>query len=71
MREWTAIAMEELVMEMAVKAAAIEERARWRRRGRPAAAARGGGRPAKGERRPLTPFLHDFLVLLISPPPCR
>ena len=23
----------------------------------------GGGRPAKGERRPLTPFLHDFLVL--------
>ena len=28
-----------------------------------AAAARGGGRPAMGERRPLTPFLHGFLVL--------
>ena len=28
-----------------------------------AAAAHGGGRPAKGERRPLTPFLHDFLVM--------
>ena len=51
-------------MEMAVKAAAMEKRARWRRRGRPAAAvAHGGGRPAKGERRPLTPFLHNFLVL--------
>ena len=60
MREWTAVAMEELAMEMAVKAAAMEERARRRRHGRPAAAA---GRPAKGERRPLTPFLHDFLVL--------
>ena len=52
------------VMEMAVKAAAMEERARRRLRGRPpAAAAHGGGRPAKGERRPRTPFLHDFLVL--------
>ena len=49
-------------MEMAVKAAAIEERARWRRRGR-SAPARGGSRPAKEERRPLTPFLHDLLVL--------
>ena len=28
-----------------------------------AARAASGGRPAKGERRPLTPFLHDFLVL--------
>ena len=45
---------EGLAMEMAVKAAAMEERARRRLR---------GGRPAKGERRPLTPFLHDFLVL--------
>ena len=51
-------------MEMAVKAAAMEERARRKQRGRPAAAAaRGGGRLAKGERLPLTPFLHDFLVI--------
>ena len=28
-----------------------------------ALAADGGGWPAKGERRPLTPFLHDFFVL--------
>ena len=49
-------------MKMAVKAAAMEERAKRRRRGR-SAAAHGGGRPAKGEHRPLTPFLHDFLVL--------
>ena len=64
MREWTTVGMEELAMEVAVKAAAMEERARRRRCGRPtAAAAHGGGRPAKGERRPLTPFLHDFLVL--------
>ena len=53
---------EELAMEMAVKAAAMEERARRRRRGR-LVAVHGGGRPAKGERRPLTPFLHDFLVM--------
>ena len=46
MREWTAIAMEELVMEMAVKAAAMEERARRRRRGRPAAAGRPRGSAA-------------------------
>ena len=37
-------------MEMAVKAAAMEERARWRRRGRPAAAvAHGGGHGGKGK----------------------
>ena len=63
MREWTAVSMDELAMEMAVKATAMEERARRRRRGRPAAAAHGGGRLPKGERRPLTPFLHEFLVL--------
>ena len=28
-----------------------------------AAGGGGGSQPAKGERRPLTPFLHDFLVL--------
>ena len=44
MREWTAVAMEELAMEMTVKAAAMEERARQRRRGRPTAAA-AAGRP--------------------------
>ena len=43
--------MKELAMDMAVKVAAMEERARWRRRGLTAAAC-GGGRPAKGERRP-------------------
>ena len=63
MKEWTTVAMKELAMEMELKAAAMEERARWRRRGRPAAAAHGGGRPTKGERRPLTPFLHDFLAV--------
>ena len=59
MREWIIVAMKEL----AVKVAAMEERARRRRRGQPAAAACGGSRPAKGARRPLNPFLHDFLVL--------
>ena len=65
MGEWTTVYKAELAMEMAVKVAAMEERARRRRCGRPAAeaAAHGGGRPAKGACRPLTPFLHDFLVL--------
>ena len=31
MREWTTVAMEKLAMEMEVKAAAMEERARQRR----------------------------------------
>ena len=62
MREWTTVAMKELAREMAVKAAAMEEKARRKRRGRPAAVL-GDGRPAKGERRRLTPYLHDFLVL--------
>ena len=57
MGEWTTVYKEELAMEMAVKAAAMEERARRRRRRRMAVAGR------LGERRPLTPFLHDFLVL--------
>ena len=43
MGEWATVYKEELAMEMAVKAAAMEERVRRTRRGRPAAVA--AGRP--------------------------
>ena len=56
MREWTAVYVE-LAMEVAVKAAAMKERARLRRqRVAPPVAAQGGGRPAKGSAAPQPPY---------------
>ena len=46
MREWITVVMNKLAMEMAVKAAAMEERARRRRHGRMVAAGRPRGSAA-------------------------